>query len=166
MSGAGKTTAARRVADLLDVPFHEMDTLAIGPGWSTPPDLIQRVDAITATTAWVFDSWGYEPVRDAMWAAADTVVWLDFSYPLVMRRILRRSFGRTVRRERLFGGNRETALGWFSRDHPAWHAATTFRSRRAYLADRTGAPESRHLVVVRLAKPRDLESWLNQIVTK
>ncbi|MCW2526628.1 MAG: adenylate kinase [Pseudonocardiales bacterium] len=166
MSGAGKTTTARRVADLLGLPFYEMDALAIGPGWSTPPDLGERVHSIAATPGWVFDSWGYEPVRDVMWAAADTILWLDFSYLVVMRRILRRSIVRTVRRERLFGGNRETLASWFGRDHPAWHAAATFRSRRIYLAARTTAPESRHLAVFRLTNPRDLESWLNRIATK
>jgi hypothetical protein len=43
MSGAGKTTAARRVGAKLGLPFHEMDALALGPNltgrkrriWST-----------------------------------------------------------------------------------------------------------------------------------
>ena len=43
MSGAGKTTAARRVGAKLGLPFHEMDALAIGPRWSQPPGLVDEV---------------------------------------------------------------------------------------------------------------------------
>jgi shikimate kinase len=48
MSGAGKTTAARRVATVLGLPFYEMDALAIGPRWSLAPDLVDQVGRITA----------------------------------------------------------------------------------------------------------------------
>jgi len=161
MSGAGKTTAARRLASVLALPFHEMDALAIGPGWSTPPDFADQVAAIVGEPAWIFDSWGYPAVRDVMWAAADTVVWLDYPRRVVLPRLLRRSLTRSARRERIFGGNVERWRDWLTVDHPFWHAVTTFGSRRAYLAART-ARES-HLEVVRLRRPADLESWLGRI---
>ena len=158
MSGAGKTTAARRVARRLGLPFHDMDTLAIGPGWSTRDTLIDEVHAIVRSPQWVFDSWGYPQVRDAMWAAADTVVWLDYPRRVVLPRLLRRSFLRSWRRETLFGGNVERWRGWFAPSHPAWFAFRTFRERRIYLAERTaGSP---HLRVVRLRAPSEFEAWL------
>ena len=161
MSGAGKTTAARRLASVLGLPFHEMDALAIGPGWSTPATLVQDVAAIVREPAWVFDSWGYPQVRDAMWAAADTVVWLDYPRRVVLPRLLRRSLARSWRRDRIFGGNVERWRGWISRTHPFWHAVTTFESRRAYLAERTG--REAHLRTVRLRTPAEFETWLGQV---
>lgn len=161
MSGAGKTTAAVRIAEVLDLPFHEMDALAIGPGWSTPPGLVDEVTGITGEDAWVFDSWGYEQVRDLMWARADTVVWLDFPAHVVLPRLVRRSLRRSWTREPVFGGNVETWRGWFSGDHPVWHAARTFGSRRRYLAARTLATP--HLTTVRLRSPAELERWVARL---
>ena len=176
MSGAGKTTAARRISDALDVPFHEMDALAIGPGWSTPVTFVDDVAALLAQARWVFDSWGRVEVRDAMWAAADTVVWLDYPRRVVLPRLLRRSVRRPARGggvlggvgrgaggppatgQRLFGGNVETWRGWLAPGHPFWHAVTTFGQRRAYLAARTGTEPG--IAVVRLRTPRDLDRWL------
>ena len=102
MSGAGKTTAAQRISHALDLPFHEMDALAIGPGWSTPTTLVHDVSVIVAQPRWVFDSWGHVEVRDAMWAAADTVVWLDYSRRVVLPRLFRRSILRHLRDSKRF----------------------------------------------------------------
>ena len=158
MSGAGKTTAAQRISHALSLPFHEMDALAIGPRWSTPTTLVDDVSVILAEPRWVFDSWGRVEVRDAMWAAADTVVWLDYSRRVVLPRLFRRSVRRSSSGQRIFGGNVETWRGWLSTGHPFWHAVRTFGERRAYLAERTRTEPG--IEVVRLRRPRDFDRWL------
>ena len=160
MSGAGKTTAAQRIARALALPFHEMDALAIGPGWSTPETLVGDVCEIVAQPRWVFDSWGHVEVRDAMWAAADTVVWLDYPRRVVLPRLFRRSIRRSATGVRIFGGNVETWRGWLSAGHPFWSAVRTFRERRDYLATRTRTRTEPAIHVVRLTTPRDLDRWL------
>ena len=117
----------------IDVPFYELDLLAFGPEWSTAPGFVESVEQIVAGPAWIVDSWGYEPVRDAMWAAADTIVWLDYPARVVVPQLLRRSLARTVTRAEIFNGNRETWTGWLSKNHPVWHAVTSFAARREYL---------------------------------
>jgi adenylate kinase family enzyme len=160
-SGAGKTTAARRVADRLGLPFHEMDVLALGPGWSQSPDLVDQVKRITAEPTWIFDSWGHPAVRDWMWESADTILWLDYPPQLVMRRLIWRSAIRTATRAELFGGNRETVREWLRPVHPVWSAAATFAERRRYLFDRT--TRSAHCRTVRFTSPREFERWLEQL---
>jgi adenylate kinase family enzyme len=160
MTGAGKTTAARRIADRIGAPFHEMDVLAIGPNWSTRPDLVAQVAALLETPAWVFDSYGYDQVRDAMWAAADTIVWLDYPARVIVPRVVRRSLSRSFRRAEIFGGNRETWAGWLRPEHPVWWAIRTLRRRRAYLAERTQSAGAAHLRTVRLTSPAEFERWL------
>jgi adenylate kinase family enzyme len=158
MSGAGKTTAARRIAHKHGLVFHEMDVLAIGPGWSTRPDFVPEVERIVGTDGWVIDSWGYPEVRELMWSHADTVVWLDYPRRVVLTRLLRRSLRRSWSRRPVFGGNRERWRDWRSRAHPFWHAVTTFDERRHLIERRTAVRP--HLTTHRFRSPRELEGWL------
>jgi len=158
-TGAGKTSLARVLAGQLAIPFHEMDALAFaGPGWQENEHLAEDVSRISSGPCWVFDSLGYPQVRDLLWSRADTVVWLDYSRAVVMRRVLRRSAARTLLRRRIFGGNVETVAGWFSADHPAWWAWRQYAARRTEIAARCArfAP----LDVVRLTTPRQAREWL------
>src|ERR1700761_2644817 len=155
ITGAGKTTMARAVAERLDLPFHEMDALAFaGPGWQENQHLVRDIEAVSAAPGWVFDSYGYPEVRDLLWTRADTVVWLDYPRRVVMRRVLRRPVRRTVLRERIFGGNVETLSGWFSAEHPAWWAWSQHGSRRVEVGRRVLDPRFAPLEVVRFTSPR------------
>jgi ATPase family associated with various cellular activities (AAA) len=164
ITGAGKTTMARVLAERLAVPFHEMDALAFaGPGWRENPRLRADVARISSRPGWVFDSFGYPQVRDLLWARADTVVWLDYSRAVIMPRVLRRSAARTLRRERIFGGNVETVGSWFRADHPVWWAWRQHGARRAEIAARAGDPRFAPLDVIRLATPRAARDWLGTV---
>ena len=98
-----------------------------------------------------------------MWAAADTVVWLDYRARVVIPSLLRRSLLRSATRVEIFNGNRETWLGWLSKKHPVWHALCSFQARRDYLADRTQATTSRHLRTLRFLRRSDFEHWLAEL---
>ncbi|MFC1420113.1 AAA family ATPase [Streptacidiphilus cavernicola] len=164
-TGAGKTTLARALAGRLGIPFHEMDALAItGPGWQDNPRLFEDVSRISAEQSWIFDSLGYPEVRDLLWSRADTVVWLDYSRPVVMRRVLRRSAARTLLRRRVFGGNVETAGSWFSADHPARWAWSQYANRRAEIAARSADPRFAPLDVVHLGTPRAAQAWQRTVI--
>ena len=136
-TGAGKISLAHVLAGHLAIPVHEMDALAFsGPGWRENDHLVEDVSRISDGPCWVFDSLGYPQVRDLLWSRADTIVWLDYSRAVVMRRVLRRSAVRTLLRRRIFGGNVETVASWFSADHPAWWAWAQYAGRRAEIASR------------------------------
>jgi adenylate kinase family enzyme len=161
ISGAGKTTMARALAARLGLPFHEMDALKfVGPGWATDPDFPQRVAAIASGPGWVVDSFGYPEVRDLLWTRADAVVWLDYPRSVIMPRVLRRSLARTLRRERIFGGNVETVSGWFRSDHPVWWAWSQHAARRAEIERRADDPGFAPLQVIRFRSPRAADRWL------
>ncbi len=65
-----------------------------------------RVDGATAGTAWVVAG-NYSRVRDLLWPRAQAIVWLDYSFSLVLGRLTARTVRRTVTREVLWSGNRE-----------------------------------------------------------
>ncbi|MFI5758972.1 AAA family ATPase [Streptomyces sp. NPDC051569] len=161
-TGAGKTTLARTLAERLAIPFHEMDALAItGPGWQENPLLREDIERISSGAAWIIDSFGHPKVRDLLWSRADTIVWVDYSRPVIMRRVLRRSAARTLLRRRIFGGNIETAGSWLSPDHPARWAWSQYANRRAKIAERCADPRFAPLDVIRLATPRAAARWLD-----
>ncbi|MGW3308565.1 MULTISPECIES: adenylate kinase [unclassified Streptomyces] len=160
-TGAGKSTLARAVGERLAVPYHEMDALYFnGPDWAVNQGLTDDVLRLTSEPRWIIDSIGSPEVRDLLWEKADTVLWLDYPRRVIMPRVLRRSLRRTVTRESVFGGNRETWAGWFSREHPAWWAWSQYANRRREIERRTGDPLFAPLTTHRFAQPVDTEAWL------
>lgn len=130
----------------------------MAPAGRANPELSTKVSEIVAGHRWIFDSWGHESVRRMMWSRADTVVWLDYPPRIVVRRVLHRSVVRTITRKRIFGGNRETLTGWFSRTHPVWYALTHSGRRRADIEALVNSHP--RLALVRLIDHDDAERWL------
>ena len=160
VTGAGKSTLAQAVSERLDVPYHEMDALYFtGPGWAVNDKLAETVSRVMAEPRWIIDSIGSPDVRDLLWEQADTVLWLDYAKRVVMPRVLRRSLRRTVTREPLFGGNRETWAGWLSKEHPVWWAWSQHAGRRREIERRTGDPRFAPLSTVRFSHPDDTAAW-------
>ncbi|MEU3461925.1 adenylate kinase [Streptomyces sp. NPDC006733] len=160
-TGAGKSTLARALGGRLGLAYREMDALHyIGPGWATNDRLTEDVSGLTSGSHWVFDSLGTPEVRDLLWRRADTVIWLDYPRRIVMARVLRRSLRRTVTREALFGGNRETWRGWLRRDHPAWWAWSQHASRRREIGRRSRDTRFAPLDTLRFAHPDETAAWL------
>lgn len=109
-SGSGKTTTARRIAGILDVPHLEMDSVMHADGWNATPDdeFARIVGEFTDQDRWVVDgNYTSHGAREAAWPKADTFVWLDLPRPVVMRRVIRRTLRRVVTREELWEGVRE-----------------------------------------------------------
>ena len=158
-SGNGKTTLGRELARRLEVPFHELDALHHGPGWTeaTADVLRARVEPLVAGDEWVVDGAYRGKLGDLVLERADLVVWLDLPLRVWLPRLLRRTMRRIVRREVLWNGNRETLRNTlFSRDSLLLFAFRAhFRHRRTYPAEL--APYT----VVRLRSPRAVERWLD-----
>jgi adenylate kinase family enzyme len=161
--GAGKTTLARRIAELRGLEHIELDGLYHGPQWQPRPEFEQEATAVINGDRWVTDSTAYPVIKDLLWSRADTFVWLDLPRSLVMRRVIVRSIKRAWHREELWNGNRETFTSWFTADHPIALAARKYASRRSEIAERLAQPMGAHLHVVRLASATKADEWLNCI---
>lgn len=161
-TGAGKTTFARELARRMGVPIIELDALHWGPDWSEEPVPVfrERVSAAVAADAWVVDG-NYSVSRDLTWGRADTLVWLDFSFPVIAWRLFRRTNRRIRSREELWNGNRERFRGaYLSTDSLyLWLLRSYWARRRAWPAALAG-PHGRHLTVLRFRNPRAANAWL------
>lgn len=161
VTGAGKSTLARTVGERLGITYHEMDALYfVGPNWAVNEKLTEDMTRIAAETRWIIDSIGYPEVRDLLWDRADTVLWLDYPKRVIMPRILRRSLRRTITREPLFGGNRETWSDWLSKEHPVWWSWSQHARRHQEIAHRTGDPRFAPLSTLRFNRPAETATWL------
>ena len=166
-SGSGKTTLARNIAERLDTPHVELDAIHWGPDWSTAPREVfrERVAQTLAGDTWTVDG-NYSTTRDIVWGRADTVVWLDYSWPVVVGRVTWRTIRRTLKREELWNGNRERfSQAFFSRDSIIWWAISTYQRRRKEYPILFSQPEYAHLHIVQLHSPRNANQWLASIGT-
>ncbi|MBZ4487673.1 AAA family ATPase [Microbacterium sp. cx-55] len=160
VAGVGKTTLARRIAEVAKVPHIEIDALFHGPNWTPRPTFLGDVDRLVVQDAWVTE-WQYAAARPLLAAHADVLVWLDLPFwTLTFPRVVRRTVRRRVRREVLWNGNIEPPFRRIVTDPEyivRWAVSTRhkYRDRIPQLdADMPG------LSVVRLRSDRDIERWM------
>jgi adenylate kinase family enzyme len=164
-SGAGKTTFAAALARWLQVPHVEIDALYwFLPGWQPPPpaEFRARVARALAGQTWVADG-NYSAVRDLTWGRADTLVWLDYPLPLVLWRLVCRTARRVMRRETLWGTQREDLRVHFGKDSLVLYAVKTHHARRRRFDRLLAAGAFAHLHVYRLRSPREAARWLSAL---
>lgn len=164
-SCTGKTTFARALAEILCVPFVELDALNWEANWTMcdVETFQERIRAATAGEDWVVDgNYGGRGARDIVWAKADTVVWLDLPLVVTLVRMWHRTTGRIARKERLWGGNQETIRNtFFSRESLFVWALKTHRRRRRIFRELMTAPRFAHLTFHRLRSTSEAERWLD-----
>ncbi|PFG41473.1 adenylate kinase family enzyme [Isoptericola jiangsuensis] len=158
-AGAGKTTLARHLGRLLDLPHVELDGLFHGPGWVPRPEFMDEVRSLAASDAWVTE-WQYQPARPILLRRAELLVWLDLPVHVVMRQVLRRTISRRIHRTVLWNGNVEPPLWTILRDEEhvvrwAWTTRHKFDRLDERLAD-----DAPHVTVVRLRSRREADRWL------
>jgi adenylate kinase family enzyme len=158
-SGSGKTTLAARIAALIDAPHVEIDGLFHGPSWAKRPSFEDDVHAFSANPCWVTE-WQYGSVRTHLAGLADLLVWLDLPKLTVMRRIVRRTVVRRLRRQQLWNGNVEPPLRTILTDREhivrwAWNTHNKTATRVEGLLTRR--PD---LPIVRVRSVAAADRWL------
>jgi adenylate kinase family enzyme len=160
-SGSGKTSLARRLSAALDLEHIELDAIFHQPGWTElpRPEFRRRVEVKIAADGWVVDG-NYGAVRDLVWAAADTVVWIDLPRRVVIRRLIRRTIIRAVTRRELWNGNCEPLTGVFRRDPREnivlWSWTNHHDYARRYEIAAT-EPANSHLTFIRVSSQSDAD---------
>jgi adenylate kinase family enzyme len=157
-SGSGKTTVARRVAAMNDLPYVELDALHWDPNWTACPkdEFRARVEGAISGDAWIVDCNYTGKLGDLVLQRADLVVWLDLPLRETLPRLWSRTRCRMRERTVLWGGNRET---WrdvlFSRDSLFVYTLRTHRGKRRRYEQRLNRYQ-----MVRLKSANEIEAWL------
>jgi adenylate kinase family enzyme len=169
-TGSGKTTTGSAIAERLGVPFVELDALHWLPGWTEAPDEEFRALAAAATSGerWVVDGNYWSKIGDLVWDRADTVVWLDLPFALILWRVVRRTVVRAVRKTDLWGtGNTERVSNLVRWDDSLVRWA--FRSRKPirerYSAAMTD-PRFGNVRIVRLRSRKAVRMFLFELESR
>lgn len=163
-SGAGKSTLAAAIARRAGIPRLELDAIHHLPGWVPRPldEFRDEIRRFVAQDAWVIDG-NYTKARDVIWQRADTVVFLDLPRSTVMRQLVLRSVGRTVRRTELWNGNRESLRSLLSpnpEENVVLWSWKRYAVNRKRFDDARTDPEWGHLDFVRLRSHARARRWL------
>jgi adenylate kinase family enzyme len=163
ISGSGKTTFAREIAQRFSLPYLELDAVHHGAGWreASAEELQSRVHEFMASApnGWVIDGNYERKLGDLVLDSAEIIVWLD--PPL--RTALGRLWGRTNDRIRndveLWNGNKETWRGAFwGRDSLfAWTVRSFIRHRREWPRRFAAHPR-----LIRLRSSEEARRWLDR----
>ena len=161
-SCSGKTAFARRLAARLAAPAIELDALHWLPDWRQREraEFLALVGQAAAAPAWVADG-NYGRARSLLWPRASAIVWLNYPFPIVLARALRRTVVRGVMGEELWSGNRESLrMAFLSRQSILWWVLTTYRRRRREYRALFDQPPWPHLAMIELAHPRAAARFL------
>lgn len=162
VSGAGKSTLSRRLAELLGLPYTELDALFHGLNWEPRADFVSDVESLSSAPSWATE-WQYRQVRPLLAGRAELLIWLDYPVRVSMSRLIRRTVRRRLRREELWNGNYEGPLwGIFTDDDHiirwGWNTRHSLTKLVPTLEGKFPA-----LRVVRLTSPAEAEAWLGRL---
>ena len=160
VTGAGKSTLARRIGERLGLPYHEFGLDGPLEEWRTVSEEIQRerVQAVCAGDAWVIDA-AYGMWHDLVLERVDLIVGLDLPRWRSMGRLLRRSVLNIALRRPTCNGNRETFRQTFlDRESILLFHTQSFPRKSARMRRWQADPNVPETVL--LTSPAEVERWL------
>ena len=91
--GAGKSTLALQLSEILRLPVIHLDKEFWQPGWKMRPKEEEReiLEKVARQDEWIIDG-NYQATMSTRFEAADTIIFLDFPTLLCLRRVIKRFF--------------------------------------------------------------------------
>ncbi len=137
-SGSGKSTLGKYLANKLNYRYLELDAIFWLPNWTKRnEDELKTIIAFEQSQPGGLVLDGNTLSKGAAICPGDAFIFLDFSRPLIVSRVLRRTLKRVIFRTKLWSGNKEEGKFLFSRDpeiNPVlWAYKTHYRRRSEYL---------------------------------
>jgi adenylate kinase family enzyme len=165
LAGAGKTTLAKRLSELLDVPHTELDSIFYKENWEPVETGLfkSKVAEIAKADKWILCGNYFSKLGLDLWRQADTIIWCDYSFPRVAMRLFRRTVRRMVVREELWSGNRESFYtNFLTKDSIfVWSFKSRKKQSQRYGSLFSSPGELPELRLIRLKTPKATESLLN-----
>jgi len=162
-SCSGKTTLAKNISKILNFPHFELDVLHWGANWTIKENFENDVLKAVQNHYWVIDG-NYRIVRKVIWDKVDTIIWLNYSFPLVFYRALKRTIPRVILKKPIYAGNRETVrTTFFSSDSILWWVIKTHKMRKKQYRKLLQNEEYSHIRIIQLNNQNDADHLLHDI---
>lgn len=165
-SGSGKTTFGRQLAEILRIPFIEMDAIFWGPNWSPSENdpFFERLAEALEGEKWVLDG-NYSRTNPIKRKRVEVVIWLDFSFPRTLRQAVSRAISRLISQEELWPGtgNRETLRMLISKESIVLWTITSYGRKRKNIIKMMESPEYQHIQFHQLRSPAKAASFLEEV---
>ncbi len=161
-SGSGKSSLGRQISAALGLPYIEMDAVFWLPDWTEPhdDDFLPALTESLAGNAWVLDG-NYHRTVPIKWQKVEVVVWLDLPYWQIFWQVLSRTLRRSITREELWAGNRESlAKAFFSRDSILVWSLTNMKKIRVRYSEVMQDESYSGIRFVRLRSRREVSEFV------
>jgi adenylate kinase family enzyme len=162
-TGCGKSRLASELAKRKQIPHIELDSLYWGANWThcSAEEMRRRTERATRGNEWVVDG-NYSSIRDLTWPRAEAVVWLDYSLPRILWQLWKRTWERVIKKEILWGSNKERLLPqFFSKDSLFLWALKTYKRHKQTYRVLAASPEYGAMVLKHFKSPRETRAWMN-----
>ena len=95
----------------LNIHHQDLDEMHWLPGWkSQPKEVLGQMiqDEIISLPEWIVTGNYTTAGRDSIWKDAQTIIWLDYRLPMILKRYVQRTYRRIRDKEEVCNGNVET----------------------------------------------------------
>ena len=168
-SGSGKSSFARQLAAALKIPYLEMDRLYWKPNWQEPNDeeFFSILEQALSGDAWVLDG-NYTRTTHIKWPRTNLVVWIDYSFPLTLYRVIKRSILRAWKKQELWSGtgNRESFTRLFSKDSMVLWTLSHYASNKGKFEELMATETYAHIEFVRLRSPKEAAALIQNLTNR
>jgi adenylate kinase family enzyme len=162
-SCSGKSTFAKKLSEILQVPYIELDALHWGANWQEADTQVfqARITNATLADSWIVDGSYGRKVGDTISDRRNLIIWIDIPFPIILFRFLKRSVRRWWTQELLWGGCRESLRNsLFQRDSLLiWIIKYHSVSRRKYLSILESPPSGTS--IIRLKSAAEISDYLS-----
>jgi adenylate kinase family enzyme len=166
-SGSGKSTLSRKLANLLNIPYVEMDSLFWKPNWqeSSDDEFFAKLESALENESWVLDG-NYPRTESIKWSRVGVVIWLDYSFTRTLYQSFKRAIKRIIEKKEIWPGtsNVETFRKTFcsKKSIILWTLQTYHKNRKRNLA-LFASHDYPDIEFVRLRSPKQVRKYLEPL---
>ncbi len=146
-----------------------MDRLYWKPNWQEPNDeeFFSILEHALSGDAWVLDG-NYTRTTHIKWLRANLVVWIDYSFPLTLYRVIKRSILRAWKKQELWPGtgNRESFMRLFSKDSMVLWALSHYASNKGKFEELMATESYAHIEFVRLRSLKEAAALIQNLTNR
>ena len=134
-AGSGKSTLAIKLAQKYKLRHIELDSFKYLENWQPVEKVVMRNEVRQHTTknGWVIDGNYISTFGRELIDKANVVIWLDYPFPFILQRLLRRTLKRTITKQELWHGNHESFYNnFFTKNSVVRHLFYTWKRQRSF----------------------------------